>query len=104
MDLIVIAGSPGAGKSTLGLALARSLGAPFLEFSVLRQPQLDPPWSNASPVEHEMAWESLQCVVRNYAAVAWNAAVRARPALPREAKIEVDGRSVEELLETIRRI
>ena len=38
------------------------------------------------------------------AAVAWNAAVRARPALPREAKIEVDGRSAEELLEAIRRI
>lgn len=162
MDLIVIAGSPGVGKSTLGLALARSLGSPFLEFSVLRQPHLDPTWSNASPVEHEMAWESLQFVVRNYvkygyrdvvvtdlrdervrqvpevfgdlqyrivtlaladdselrrrvgarregfvdvnAAVAWNAAVRARPALPREAKIEVDGRSPEELLEAIRRI
>jgi hypothetical protein len=38
------------------------------------------------------------------AAVAWNAAVRARPALRREAKIEVDGRSVEELLQAVRRI
>ena len=37
------------------------------------------------------------------AAMAWNAAVRARPALPREAKLEVDGRSVEELPEAIRR-
>jgi broad-specificity NMP kinase len=161
MDLIVIAGSPGVGKSTLGLALARSLGSPFLEFSVLREPHLDPTWSNTSPVEHEMAWESLQFVVRNYvkygyknvvvtdlreervrqvpevfgdleyqivtlaladeselrrrvgarregfvdvdAALAWNAAVRARPALPHETKVEVDGHSVDELLEAVRR-
>jgi hypothetical protein len=38
------------------------------------------------------------------AAVAWNAAVRSRPALPQETKLEVDGRSVEELLETAGRI
>lgn len=161
MDLIVIAGSPGVGKSTLGLALARTLGWPFLEFSVLREPHLDPTWSNASPAEHEMAWESLQFIVRNYvkhgyrnvvvtdlreervrqvqevfgdleyriltlalvneaelrrrvgarregfvdvdAAVAWNAAVRARPALPHETRIEVDGHTVEELLEAVRK-
>ena len=160
MNLIVIAGSPGVGKSTLGLALARRLGSPFLEFSVLREPHLDPSWSNASPAEHEMAWENLQFVVRNYvkygyqnvvvtdlrdervrqvpevfgdlayrivtlaladeselrrrvgarrdgfvdvgAAVAWNAAVRARPALPHETKIKVDGRSVEDLLAAVR--
>ena len=161
MDLIVIAGAPGVGKSTVSDALARSLGSPYLEFSVLRQPHLDPEWSNASPAEHEMAWENLQFIVRNYlkygyrnvvvtdlreervrqvaevfgdldyrivtlvmadeaelrrrvgarvdgfvnvkAAVDWNAAVRARPRLQREAKIEVDGCSEAEVLEAVQR-
>lgn len=161
MDLIVIAGGPGVGKSTVSLALARSLGSPCLEFSVLREPHLDPAWSNASPAEHEMAWENLQFIVRNYlkhgyrnvvvtdlrdervrqvaqvfgdleyrivtlviadeaelrrrvgarvdgfmnveAAVDWNAAVRARPQLPRETKIEVDGCSEAEVLDAVRR-
>jgi broad-specificity NMP kinase len=161
MDLIVIAGAPGVGKSTVSHALARSLGSPCLEFSVLREPHLDPEWSNASPAEHEMAWENLQFIVRNYlrygyrnvvvtdlreervrqvaevfgdleyrivtlviadvaelrrrvgarvegfmnveAAVDWNAAVRARPRLNREMKIEVAGCSQAEVLEAVRR-
>ena len=157
MDLIVVAGSPGVGKSTVSVALARQFGSPILEFSILRQPHLDELWSNTSAGEHEMAWENLSFVVRNYvrhgyrdivvtdlrdervqqvptafadldfriatlvalddelirrrvgerrggfvdaeAAVAWNAALRRRSLLPGETKIEIDGRSLEELVE-----
>ena len=67
-DLLVIGGAPGAGKSTLSARLQHALGSPFLEFSVLRQPHLDPLWSNESPAEEAMAFENLLFVLENYLA------------------------------------
>ncbi len=66
IDLIVIAGSPGSGKSTLCGVLQTLLNAPYLEFSNLRQPHLDETWSNTSPEEEDMAFENLIFVVNNY--------------------------------------
>ena len=36
-DAVVVTGVPAAGKSTLGLALAQALGAPFLSLDVLKE-------------------------------------------------------------------
>jgi predicted kinase len=66
VDLIVIAGAPGVGKSTLAEGLRRRFGSPVLEFSALRQPHLDSTWSNATTKEHNMSWENLRFIVRNY--------------------------------------
>lgn len=66
VDLIVIAGSPGSGKSTLCGVLQTLLNAPYFEFSNLRQPHLNDAWSNTSPEEEEMAFENLIFVVNNY--------------------------------------
>lgn len=66
LDLILIAGAPGSGKSTLCRELQRRLDSPFIEFSSLRQPHLDATWSNASKAEEEMAFENLVFVVDNY--------------------------------------
>ena len=66
IDMMVIAGSPGAGKSTLCGVLQTLLHAPYLEFSNLRQPHLDETWSNASPEEEDMAFENLVFAVNNY--------------------------------------
>lgn len=66
IDLIVVAGSPGSGKSTLCGVLQTLLDAPYFEFSNLRQPHLNETWSNTSPEEEEMAFENMIFVVDNY--------------------------------------
>jgi predicted kinase len=67
MDLVVIAGAPGTGKSTLMTELAaRWPTSPAIEFSSLREFHLDRTWSNQSPEEEQLAWENLEFVVRNY--------------------------------------
>ncbi len=58
VDLIVIAGAPGSGKTTVGEQLHAKLGSVLLNFGRLREPHLDPDWSNASDVEEEMAFKS----------------------------------------------
>ena len=36
-DVVLVTGVPGAGKSTLGLALAEGLGAPFLSLDAIKE-------------------------------------------------------------------
>ncbi len=41
-DAVVVTGVPGAGKSTLGLALAKGLGAPFLSLDEIKEELYEP--------------------------------------------------------------
>jgi len=65
-DLIILAGAPGSGKSTIGEILREKEGFPLVEFGWLRQGHLDNIWSNTSPEEEQMARENLLFVLNNY--------------------------------------
>jgi len=67
-DLIIFAGAPGSGKSTIGTLLQRQIGSPLIDFGWLREFHLDPEWKNESQEEQEMAFENLVFILRNYAA------------------------------------
>ena len=58
-DLIILAGAPGSGKSTIGELLREKQGFPLIDFGWLRQGHLDDRWSNATPEEEQMAFENL---------------------------------------------
>jgi hypothetical protein len=65
-DFIFVAGSPGSGKSTVCALLWQRLASPYLEFGHFRQMHLDNTWSNASPLEEQMAFENLLFTLKNY--------------------------------------
>lgn len=67
IEVVVIAGSPGSGKSTLMNALGPALGdPPRIEFGHFREWHLDPMWKRQSPKEESMAFENLVFVIDNY--------------------------------------
>jgi len=68
VDVIVIAGSPGSGKSALMDALAASLPGwpPRIEFSDLREWHLDRLWERQSETEEAVAFENVLFVIDNY--------------------------------------
>ncbi len=65
-ELLVIAGAPGSGKTTISRLLRARLGCPHVDLGHLREFHLDNEWSNASAREESMAFENLLYVVRNY--------------------------------------
>ncbi len=65
-DLLVVAGAPGSGKTTIARLLHAELGGAYVDFGYLREFHLDNSWSNASPREESMAFENLLYVIRNY--------------------------------------
>jgi len=65
-DLIIIAGAPGSGKSTVGELLREHKGFPLIEFGWLRQGHLNNNWSNATSQEEQMALENLTFIIKNY--------------------------------------
>ncbi|MBI2618252.1 AAA family ATPase [Candidatus Kaiserbacteria bacterium] len=66
-DLIILAGAPGSGKTTVALKLKERLDpTPYIDFGWLREWHLLSDWSNQSQKEEEMAFENLVCVLRNY--------------------------------------
>lgn len=65
-DLLVVAGAPGSGKTTIARLLHAQLGGVCIDFGYLREFHLDNEWSNASPREESMAFENLLYVIRNY--------------------------------------
>ena len=66
VDLILIAGAPGSGKTTVAKLLQAELGSVFLDFGRLREPHLKEDWSDGSDEEEAMAFENLVFVLRNY--------------------------------------
>lgn len=70
-DLIVIAGSPGSGKSTVCEILRAKLSSPYIEFSSLREFHLDREWTTQNPQEEAMAFENLIYIVKNYIRHGW---------------------------------
>lgn len=65
-QLIVIAGAPGSGKSTVIKRLHEHYQSVLIEFSDFRVLHLDPEWHKASPMEEAMAFENLLFALRNY--------------------------------------
>ena len=65
-ELIVIAGAPGSGKTTVADLLHRTLASPFIDFGYIREFHLDPEWKNQSPREEQMSFENLVYIIKNY--------------------------------------
>ena len=65
-DLIILAGAPGSGKSTIGELLREQESFVLIDFGWLRQGHLDNKWSNATPEEEAMAFENLVFIIKNY--------------------------------------
>lgn len=65
-DIIVIAGAPGSGKTTIANLLQNKLDAPLIDFGNLRVFHLDKAWKKANKREEEMAFENLVFILRNY--------------------------------------
>ena len=65
-DLIVIAGAPGSGKTTVAELLHRTLASPFIDFGHIREFHLDPEWKTQSQREEQMSFENLVYILKNY--------------------------------------
>ncbi len=66
LDLIVVGGAPGSGKTTICRLIQAETAWPLIEFGWLRQFHLDKAWMNTSPREEQMSFENLAFIVRNY--------------------------------------
>ena len=66
LDLIVIAGAPGNGKTTVSDLLYALLKSPYIDFGDVRNFHLDRRWSNQSPEEEQMSFENLIYILKNY--------------------------------------
>ena len=67
MDLIILAGSSGNGKSTVGKKLHELLKSPFMEFTWLPEFRALNPHTNITPKEEEqIAFENMMLVCKNY--------------------------------------
>lgn len=68
VDVVVIAGAPGSGKSVLMNQLAEALPGwpPRIEFSDLREWHLDPLWELQGEAEEAIAFENVLFVIENY--------------------------------------
>ena len=66
LDLLVIAGAPGSGKTMVSDCLYAALKSPYIDFGDIRNFHLDRQWSNQSPVEEQMSFENLVFILKNY--------------------------------------
>ena len=67
MDLIILAGSSGNGKTTVGKKLHELLKSPFMEFTWIPEFRALNPHKNITPKkEEEIAFENMMLVCKNY--------------------------------------
>jgi adenylate kinase family enzyme len=73
IDIIVISGAPGSGKSTISKLLWEKLNKPpIIDFGKLREFHLDLEWSNANKIEENMTFENLIFIINNYIKYKYN--------------------------------
>ena len=65
-DIIIIAGAPGSGKTTVLNLISKKLTRPRIDFGILRQFHLDKDWKNANSKEELMAFQNLVFIIKNY--------------------------------------
>ncbi len=65
-DLIVIAGAPGSGKTTVADLLHDALKSPYIDFGYIREFHLDRDWKNESSREERMSFENPVFILENY--------------------------------------
>src|SRR5947208_8567594 len=65
-DMIIVAGAPGTGKTTVCQILAEPLAAPYLDLGQLRSLHLDSDWQRMSAADEAVGFENLVAMVRNY--------------------------------------
>ena len=70
-DLLVIAGSPGSGKTTVGELLHTKLASPYIDFGCIREFHVDREWKTESLQEEQMSFENLVYIVENYVRHGW---------------------------------
>ena len=66
LDLLVIAGAPGSGKTTVSDILYAALKSPYIDFGDVRNFHLDREWKNQSLREEQMSFENLVYILKNY--------------------------------------
>jgi adenylate kinase family enzyme len=65
-DVIVIAGAPGSGKSTVAELLKAKLDSVHVDLGHLRNFHLDPEWKKGTEQEEQMSFENLVLILKNY--------------------------------------
>jgi adenylate kinase family enzyme len=66
MNIIFIAGAPGAGKTTVSKLLQEKLNGPYIDFGWLREFHLDREWKRANEKKEQMAFDNLVFMLKNY--------------------------------------
>ena len=66
IDLIVIAGAPGSGKSTICNILKEKLKSPMITYGHIRGFHLNSSWSNMTSLEEDITFENLKFIIGNY--------------------------------------
>lgn len=66
MDLIILLGAQGSGKTTIARLLKEKLNCPYIDFDWIRDFHLDSKWSNTNLNEQNMSFDNLCFIVRNY--------------------------------------
>jgi len=65
-DLIVFAGAPGSGKTTISELLQKGFDSPLIDFGNIRIFHLDREWKKANSKEEKMSFENLVFIIKNY--------------------------------------